>query len=292
MSAVETEDYVHASGTFAGVDPPPAPVPPDGVVGQQGIRNFTRNGVGDYTLELEQRIGFREAEVRVVPGLNQLVVIGGQVDFGNTRLVLVRCYDPLGNPADCEIFSVQVLQIAIGPVGQLPNPAPVVPIGVTRPFADYWAPQSAILSTVNGLARANIVQRNQRNLITFNDSTDQNATFAGVMGDTYAGGAIQLDIDWVSVAVVDDVRFGGQWERLEPNGPDVDIDQFAAALFTTEPAEATTGEIVRTSIVFTNAQADGIAAGDTFRLLTLRDTSVANNMIGDAQMLSVSIREL
>lgn len=128
MGAVETEDFVHASGTFAGEDPPPAPVPADGVVGQQGVRSFTRNGVGDYTLELEERIGFLEAEIRVVAGLNQLVVIGGGVDFADTRLVQVRSYTPLGVPADCQIFSVQVLQIAVGPPGQLPNPGPPAPI--------------------------------------------------------------------------------------------------------------------------------------------------------------------
>ncbi len=135
--AIETEDYVHAAGTFAGVDPPPAPIPADGVVGQQGIRNFTRNGLGDYTLELEERIGFREALVRVVPGLNQLVVIGGQVDFANTRLVQVRCYNTLGAPADCQIFSVQVLQVAVGPVGQLPLAAPPAPI-VASAAPSFW----------------------------------------------------------------------------------------------------------------------------------------------------------
>ncbi len=292
MGAEETANYVHAAGTFAGVDPPPAPIPADGVVGQKGVRDFVRNATGDYTLTLEQRIGFREALVTVDPGLNQLVVIGGGVDFADTRLVRIRSYDPLGNPADCEIFYVEVLQVAVGPVGQLPNAGPVVPIGVSRPFADYWAPQAMILSTVNGLPPAGTTQRNERTLITFNDGLNQNTTFAAVMGDAYAGGSIRLDLDWVSDAVIGDVRWGGQWERLEPNGPDVDVDQFAAALFATDAAETTSGEIVRTSITFTNAEADGIVAGDAYRLLALRDVGVGNNMIGDAQLLRAAIREL
>lgn len=151
MGAIETEDFIHAAGTFAGGPPPfVAPIPADGVVGQQGVRSFTRNGVGAYTLQLEQRIGFREALVRVVPGLNQLVVIGGQVDDTDTSLIRIASYNTLGAPTDCEIFSVLVLQVAVGPVGQLalpPPPAPVVASGA--PTFWVWGANLVLATTVD-----------------------------------------------------------------------------------------------------------------------------------------------
>ena len=160
-------------------------------------------------------------------------------------------------------------------------------------LGEYFIPELANLTDANGLASANTVARNNRLFVNFDDATDQNCTFAAVMSDAYAGGSLRAEIDWVAEsAVIGDVGWGAAWERLEPNGPNVDLDQFAAARFTTDTTNATNGLITRTSIDFTSAQADGIAPGDSFRFQLLRDTSVANNMGGDAQMMRVAIREI
>jgi hypothetical protein len=160
-------------------------------------------------------------------------------------------------------------------------------------LGEYWPPELARLATVAGFAAAGTALRNQRLLITFRDDLDVNCVFDAVLGDAYAGGDIQLDIDWISAAaVVDNVRWGIQWERMAPGGLDLDGNGFAAAQFATDPTNGTSGVITRSQITFTNAQADAIAAGDSFRLLLFRDTSVADNMVGDAQMVRVAMREV
>lgn len=159
-------------------------------------------------------------------------------------------------------------------------------------LGELFTPDNARLSLVNAIPAASVSQRNQRLVIDFDADTDENCTWPAVMGDAYAGGSLQVDIDWVAAAIVGDVVWGVQWERLNAGGPDVDVDGFAAARFATDTTSGTSGVITRSSITFTQAQADAIAAGDSFRLLLFRDaTDVGDTLLGDAQMLRVAVRE-
>ncbi len=160
-------------------------------------------------------------------------------------------------------------------------------------LGEYFTPDNARLSTVGAFVPADVSQRNQRLLIDFNDTTVENGTWPAVMGDAYAGGSLRIDIDWIAAAVVGDVRWGVQWERLNAGGPDLDSDSFAAARFAISTTNGTSGIITRTQITFTQAQADGITAEDSFRLLLFRDAGdVGDDLIGDAQMVRIAIREL
>ncbi len=129
MGALEIPEYVHAYGTFAGEAAPPAGFPSDGIAAQSGISGFTRNGPGDYTVTLTSPISFLEAAAAAEVGLNQLVVIGAQID-PDTQRVQVRSYDTLGVPADCRVFNVKVAKLQTGPPGQIAIPGPVVPVVV------------------------------------------------------------------------------------------------------------------------------------------------------------------
>lgn len=129
MGALEIPEYVHAYGTFAGEAAPPAGFPSDGIAAQSGISGFARNGPGDYTVTLTSPVSFLEAAAAAEVGLNQLVVIGAQID-PDTRRVQVRSYDTLGVPADCRVFNVKVAKLQTGPPGQIAIPGPVVPVVV------------------------------------------------------------------------------------------------------------------------------------------------------------------
>jgi hypothetical protein len=162
-------------------------------------------------------------------------------------------------------------------------------------LGEYWPPDIARLSTVAGFASAGASIRGpNRLMIDFPDSADRNCTFAAVTGDAYGGGSLQVDIDWVAAsAVAGDVVWGVRWERMAAGGLDLDASGFAAAQFVTDPTEATNGVITRSQIVFTQAQADGIVAGDSFRLLLYRNGTDGNDdMVGDAQLVRIAVREL
>ncbi len=82
------------------------------------------------------------------------------------------------------------------------------------------------------------------------------------------------------------------FERIAPGGQDIDSDGFDAIQTVTDTTNATSGIVTRTSITFTQAQADSIAAGDAFRLRVTRDANAGGDtMTGDAQILRVVGRQ-
>jgi len=134
--------------------------------------------------------------------------------------------------------------------------------------------------------------RNGHPLLDFDDTTDETIIFNGKMSRDYAGGNFTLDIDWVAAsAIIGDVKWDVSFERVAPGGQDIDSDGFAAIQTATETTSGTSGVVTRTSITFTQAQADSIAAGDTFRLKITRDASVAGDVVGDAQIRAVAGRQ-
>jgi len=134
--------------------------------------------------------------------------------------------------------------------------------------------------------------RNGHPLLAFDDSTDENVIFHESISHDYAEGNLTIDIDWVAAsAITDDVKWDVSFERAAPGGQDIDSDSFAAIRTGTSTTNGASGVVTRTSITFTQAQADSIAAGDSFRLKITRDTSVVDNMAGDAQILRVVGRQ-
>ena len=87
------------------------------------------------------------------------------------------------------------------------------------------------------------------------------------------------------------VRWNISFERVQADTLDVDADDFDGAHHIVGEVNATTGQTDVVSLRFTNAQADSIAAGDKYRLKISRDTSVPDNVVGDAQLVSVSLKE-
>jgi hypothetical protein len=144
-----------------------------------------------------------------------------------------------------------------------------------------------------GASAATGTARNGHSLIAFDDTVNEEIIFESVMSDDYDGAAdFIIEPQWAGAsAIVGDVKWDAQIERLNEGGADLDVDSFAAVQTVTEATEGTSGELTYTGITFTNAQADGIQPGESYRLRIIRDAVAGgDDMIGDAQLLSVDLR--
>lgn len=138
--------------------------------------------------------------------------------------------------------------------------------------------------------------RNNHPIIDFDGSTDEEALFEGVLPDNYAGGGLTVDVYVAfSSATSGTVRFQGDFERLNSGGPDRDADSFSGTFQSAGgSANGTSGIETKVSIAFTNAQIDGLAAGEPFRFKLRRDadgTSGTDDIATDAEVSNVVIRE-
>jgi len=131
--------------------------------------------------------------------------------------------------------------------------------------------------------------RNAHAILSFDDGVDvasENCVFEGVMPDDYAGGTITVTVVYaLQTATTGTVEWNGQWERIDDAGLDIDADSFAAIQTTgaiTVPG--TSGVTDYATMTFTQAQADGLAAGEAFRFKLIRDTP-GDSAADDAQML-------
>lgn len=144
-----------------------------------------------------------------------------------------------------------------------------------------------------GASAATGTARNGHSLIAFDDTVNEEIIFEGVMSNDYDGAAaFIIEPQWAGAsAIVGDVKWDAQIERLNEGGADLDVDSFAAVQTVTEATEGTSGELTYTGITFTNAQADGIQPGESYRLRIIRDAVAGgDDMVGDAQLLSVDLR--
>lgn len=194
---------------------------------------------------------------------------------------------PIGNAGD-------VLTV----VGGIPDWA--APGEVLDAF-EAFTPNDAIFAAINGQTGiAGIEGRNNHPLLTFIDTAaapadNENAVFASAFPILWiVGNDLEVRIDWVAAtAVIGDVKWNVAFEALAAGAQDVDTDGFAAIQTATDTTNATSGVITRTSIPFTQAEADALAPGVTYRVQVVRDANdVGDTMVGDAQLAELSIAEV
>ena len=131
--------------------------------------------------------------------------------------------------------------------------------------------------------------RNGHPIIAFDDTVAENVIFNSVMPSGYAGGDISLIIDWVADAITGDVIWGIEFEANAPFGNDIDTDSFATQQTETSTANPTSGRIRRVTITLTQAEADAVAALDSYRIrLQRRAADGGDTMVGDAQVVNMS----
>lgn len=152
------------------------------------------------------------------------------------------------------------------------------PLHATPPAANY----------------ATLDQRNVHCVLDFDDTTEEAVYFETVLPRHYAGGGITCIIAWMATtAVIGDTKWGLSWERHQASTDDLDSDSFAAERTNTGTAPNAAGKVLYTSIAFSNgAQIDSLAIEEHFRLkLARKAADGADTMVGDAEMLSVSVLE-
>jgi len=137
------------------------------------------------------------------------------------------------------------------------------------------------------------IARNNHPVLAFDADTAESVIFNGSMLRDYLAASILVDIDWVSAsAVVGDVVWGIEIERIAPGAQDIGSDGFAAQITGTSTTSGTTGIITRTTITLTQAQADAITAGDGYRMRVQRVAADGGDtMLLDAQIVRVIVRQ-
>lgn len=136
--------------------------------------------------------------------------------------------------------------------------------------------------------------RNGHGILAFDKAVDEEAAlWEAVMPAGYADGDVTVKLFWAANAVTSgDVKWGVAFERINASGLDIDADSFASQQTATTTCGGTDGYVVTTSITFTQAQADGISAGEPFRIVVVRHgDDAADTMDADAQLLRVSVEE-
>ena len=82
-------------------------------------------------------------------------------------------------------------------------------------------------ATFPASAPAAASSRNEHPLIAFDDSTDENIVFHGVMSRDYSGGSLTVDLDTVAASATSGaMKWNVQFERIAPGGQDIDSDGF------------------------------------------------------------------
>ena len=139
---------------------------------------------------------------------------------------------------------------------------------------------------------ASAFSRNGHPVLNYDDIIAERVIFDSKIQAGYGGEDIKVDIDWVAkTATSGAVTWGVEFERNAPGGNDIDSDSFAAQQTANSAASGTSGVITRTTITLTQAEADGITAGDYFRMRLARVVGDGgDNMSDDAQVLRVVVR--
>lgn len=141
-----------------------------------------------------------------------------------------------------------------------------------------------------------LVRRNNHMVLGFDDTTDETVYFEGIMPRHYAGGGVTISLAWLAATATSAaVMWETGFERHDDDVTDLDADSFATNNFASSTAASASGETQYVDIAHTNgAQMDSVAAGEHFRLRVTRDANGTNGtdgMAGDAQLLSIEIRE-
>jgi hypothetical protein len=134
---------------------------------------------------------------------------------------------------------------------------------------------------------ATLDTRNSIAVLDFDDSTEESAFWVGAMPEaaSLASGLIVNIFFMATSATSGDARFGAQFERMNT---DEDSDSFDTATEATVATSGTSGIVTKLAITCTTI--DSIAAGEAYRLKIYRDTTGADTITGDVEVVAVELR--
>ena len=138
--------------------------------------------------------------------------------------------------------------------------------------------------------------RNGHPVLDFDGNADEEAVFSGWLSSNYGGNGLTCDIiNAFSTATTGSIYWLAAIERINTSGLDIDADSFAGFQGSSNTAPGTCGQVIKTSIVFTDgAQMDSLAAGEAFRLKIRRDADGSvgvDDITSDAEVRMVILRE-
>lgn len=132
-------------------------------------------------------------------------------------------------------------------------------------------------------------------VLLFDPSTQEYASFSGVMPAHYAGTTgVTVTLMWSSDATSGNCKWDVAFKSFTDDADDMDTKQYAAVNTATDATASAAGEIAYTSITFTDgADMDSVAAGEYFRLSVSRDSADAADTIdsNDVELIAVYIKE-
>jgi hypothetical protein len=143
---------------------------------------------------------------------------------------------------------------------------------------------------------ATLDTRNGHVVLDFDESTDEEAVFSGVLPANYAGGGLTVSTFWAfTSATTGSLRVQAAIERIDLSSLDIDADSFAAFQSAGGTAPGTAGQVIKVDVVLTSGgQMDSLAAGEPYRLKIRRDadgTSGTDDITSDAELLHVLVKE-
>lgn len=145
-------------------------------------------------------------------------------------------------------------------------------------------------------AYATLDTRNLHPVLDFDGATDEEAVWTRVLPSNYGGSGLDINTFWsFTSATTGSLRVQAAIERIDASSLDIDADSFAAFQSAGGSAPATSGQVIKVTVAFTDgAQMDSVAAGELFRLKIRRDadgTSGTDDIISDAELLGVYLEE-
>ena len=139
-------------------------------------------------------------------------------------------------------------------------------------------------------AFATLDTRNSIALLDFDDTTNENAIFLGVIpqGAILTSG-LKIRLIWTATTAT---TGNCVWQTaLEKMTTDIDTDSFDTAASVTATTNATSGVPNYTEITLTTI--DSALAGDGFRIrITRNATSGSDTMVGDAELIAVEVQQV
>lgn len=129
----------------------------------------------------------------------------------------------------------------------------------------------------------------RRPVLDFVDTVSQSAQWTGIAAQGMTGTLTLVVYYAMDTATSGTIGFRAQVEAIAPGDAQViTSDSFDTADLGSETVPATAQSLSTLSITLTNA--DSIAAGDYFRLILQRDTSVGGNASGVCHVLAAELR--
>ena len=141
--------------------------------------------------------------------------------------------------------------------------------------------------------------RNNIPVLDFDDTTDEEAVFSGVMPRHYGGGGVTVTLGWMATDTTvtpHNAVWQAAFKSVSDDADDLDSKAFAALNTSGAVAEASaSGEVAYDTITFTDgADMDSVAAGEFFQLKVRRDaddTSGTDSLTDDAELVFIEIKE-